>query len=214
MVERCHRTLKAAITCYSSKEWVDVLPEVLLGLRSCIKEDLNAYTAQLLYGKTLRIPGKYFDNIDMSADPKFFVEPLRTFMQNLSVHTSHHYKKKCFVHKDLYTCSHVFLTDDSVKRPLEPPYNGPFRILRRISDRVFEIEIEGKQSTVSVDRLKPAFFPFTELQLPFSSTIPIKVPSTKNTLNDVQKSKNDDNTNLKDNNDNNTNLDNYTNIKT
>ncbi|GFY68495.1 unconventional myosin-Id [Trichonephila inaurata madagascariensis] len=41
MVERLNRTLKQAIRCHNTK-WTESLPVVLLGLRACIKEDLNA----------------------------------------------------------------------------------------------------------------------------------------------------------------------------
>ncbi|GFT83400.1 integrase catalytic domain-containing protein [Trichonephila clavipes] len=48
MVERLHRTLKQAIRCHDTK-WTESLPVVLLGLRSCIKEDLNVYPALKWY---------------------------------------------------------------------------------------------------------------------------------------------------------------------
>jgi len=37
MVERWHRSLKASIMCHGNNEWVDVLPTVLLGLRTSFK---------------------------------------------------------------------------------------------------------------------------------------------------------------------------------
>lgn len=178
LVERWHRTLKTALTCQLSNEWVDTLPIVLLGLRSCIKEDINASTAELVYGKTLRIPGEYFDNEDMPAEPKFFVEPLRRHMQQFRpIPTSHHNKNKSFVYKDLFSCTHVFIRDDSVKRPLDAPYTGPFRIIRCISDRVFELLVEGKHSTVSIERLKPAYLPVL-LDQPTIDPVPRNTIST------------------------------------
>jgi hypothetical protein len=38
--------------------WVDLLPTVLLSLRTCFKEDISA--AELLYRTPLRIPGAFF----------------------------------------------------------------------------------------------------------------------------------------------------------
>ncbi|GFV14812.1 transposon Tf2-9 polyprotein [Trichonephila clavipes] len=49
LVERTHRSLKA------TPRWTQVLPFVLLGLRSVIKEDINV-TAELVYGTTIRLP--------------------------------------------------------------------------------------------------------------------------------------------------------------
>lgn len=187
MVERWHRSLKNAIRCHTSKDWVDTLPIVLLGLRVCIKEDINASTAEMLYGKSLRIPGEFFDDLKMPpSDPKFFVEPLRRFMQQFrSIPTAHHHKVKLFIFKDIYSCSHVFLRDDSVKKPLDAPYTGPFQVSRRITDRVFEIVIDGKNITVSVDRLKPAFMPSQHIQptdVSFSNKPATSVNISKDTV--------------------------------
>ncbi|KMQ83373.1 gag-pol protein [Lasius niger] len=105
--------------CHSNPNWVDTLPVVLLGLRSSFKEDIQASTAELLYGKTLRIPGEFFDHEEMPSDLCYFVEPFRKMMQQIRPRpTAHHIRNKTFVYKDLYTCTHVFLRDDSVRRPL------------------------------------------------------------------------------------------------
>ena len=42
LVERWHRSLKAALMCHGSTAWVELLPTVLLGLRTCYKEDIKA----------------------------------------------------------------------------------------------------------------------------------------------------------------------------
>lgn len=109
LVERWHRSLKASIMCHNNKDWVDVLPVVMLGLRICFKEDLSASAAEFVYGKVLRVPGEFFDTENASIDPKPFVEPLRRFMQKLRpVPTVHHQRNQnTFIFKDLGTCSHV-----------------------------------------------------------------------------------------------------------
>ncbi|XP_050352242.1 uncharacterized protein K02A2.6-like [Nymphalis io] len=62
MVERLHRQLKAAIACHSTPNWVEVLPWVLLGIRSAYKDDIKASTAELVYGEPLRLPGQFFSS--------------------------------------------------------------------------------------------------------------------------------------------------------
>jgi transposase InsO family protein len=49
LVERFHRTLKAAIMFHA-------LPLVLLCIRSSFKAELHASSAEFVYGETLRIP--------------------------------------------------------------------------------------------------------------------------------------------------------------
>lgn len=45
-----------------------------------------------------------------------------------------------------------------MKQPLERPFSGPFKIIQRVSDKVYVIEIKGKPVSVSIERLKPAYF--------------------------------------------------------
>ena len=64
-----------------------------------------------------------------------------------------------FAHKYLEVSSHVFARDDKVRRPLQPPYTGPFEVVERLNERVYTIMVHGKKINISVDRLKPAFIP-------------------------------------------------------
>ena len=59
LVERFHRQLKAAISCHATERWTEVLPIVLIGIRSAWREDLKAIPADLVYGETLRLPGEF-----------------------------------------------------------------------------------------------------------------------------------------------------------
>ncbi|GFU25742.1 gag-pol polyprotein [Nephila pilipes] len=71
-------------------------------------------------------------------------------------------KQAVFVHTDLrLLCIHVFVRRDSIRRPLQAPYDGPFLVLKR-SDKLFKVNVNGKPSTISIDRMKPAFIPNTD----------------------------------------------------
>ena len=43
-----------------------------------------------------------------------------------------------------------------MKKPLQPPYDGPYFVLNR-TDKHFTLDIDGKKKVVSLDRLKPAY---------------------------------------------------------
>ncbi|XP_076762902.1 protein NYNRIN-like [Xylocopa sonorina] len=48
MVERFYRQLKATIKCHKTEDWVEILPIILLGIRSAYKEDLSASATEMI----------------------------------------------------------------------------------------------------------------------------------------------------------------------
>lgn len=156
MIERWHRVFKAAIMCHSDTNWPRTLPTVLLGLRSHVRSDTGASPAEFLFGTTLRLPGEFFLPDDFVSDPNIFINEFREYMRLVRpVPVAHKYKTRAFVFKELHSCSHVFLRN-MVKNSLERPYTGPHKVLQRVSERVFKIEVNGAAKCVSVELLKPA----------------------------------------------------------
>lgn len=93
------------------------------------------------------------------------------FAQNIKpVATSRHTNKKIFVFKDLATSDHVFLREDALRTSLQPAYTGPHPVIHR-GDKVFKILLKGKEVTVSIDRLKPAYVLCTKEDLNKQSAI-------------------------------------------
>ncbi|GFV17760.1 hypothetical protein TNCV_4407941 [Trichonephila clavipes] len=50
----------------------------------------------------------------------------------------HHDKRPVFIHPGLLEATHVFLRRDMLRRPLQQPYDGPFKVLQR-KDKVFSL---------------------------------------------------------------------------
>lgn len=158
-VERFHRHLKAAIRAHGTDQWSVVLPTILLGFRAAWKEELKATTAEMVYGTPIRLPGEFLSPSPGIADPATFLGKLKETMQKLLPPPPRQQTHRAvFVSKDLSTCTHVFLRTDTIKKGLQPPYEGPFQVLSR-ADKVFKLLIHGRQSTVNIDRLKPAYIP-------------------------------------------------------
>ncbi|KAF8795395.1 hypothetical protein HNY73_003248 [Argiope bruennichi] len=72
------------------------------------------------------------------------------------VSTALHGTPKVYVNPSMKNCSHIFLRSDKVDPPLSPPYTGPYLVISR-KDKNFIIDLNGKHSTVSIDRVKPAY---------------------------------------------------------
>lgn len=158
MVERFHRTLKAALTCHGKIQWTKTLPSVMLGLRSMLKDDLGSSCAELVYGEPLHLPGEFF-RLDTSSQitSTEVLSNLRIIFSNLRpTSASNHANQSPFVSKDLSNCSHVWLRCDKTQKVFVPKYSGPYPVVTRTS-KDFKIRIGLKEETVTIDRLKPAF---------------------------------------------------------
>lgn len=158
IIERTHRRLKEALKCHGGN-WSDALPIVLLGLRSTCRNDYPYSPAEVMFGKTLRLPGEFFEETPNTATPLHeYVQSLKTAFKKLQpAPFNHKTKQKIFVHPQLFDSKKVFVRVDRAKKPLESTYEGPYKVLKR-SNKYFELEINEKKVTVSIDRLKPAFF--------------------------------------------------------
>ena len=160
LVERLHRQLKASLMCHEDNNWTEKLPLVLLGLRSAFKEDMGSTAAEAVYGTTLRLPGDILSpNHEKSFhDPASYVSRLKHLLSDLRPAPDRKQTpRNTFIFKDLETSSHVFVRRDSVRKPLQQPYDGPFEVLSR-NAKNFTIERGNIKDKIAIDRLKPAYF--------------------------------------------------------
>lgn len=159
LIERFHRDVKASLKCHNegNPRWTETLPLVMMGLRAMFRNELGGSISEMLYGNCIRLPGEFFIASKTFISETEFVSSLKEFMSKIKpIPTSSHRKESIFMFKDLYSSSHVFVRNDTIKAPLQFPYDGPFEVLSR-SQKVFKIKINGRESKISVDRLKPAY---------------------------------------------------------
>ena len=71
MVERFHRQLKTAIKCHETEKWTEVLPLVMLGIRTAYKEDLQTSPAEVVYGSQIHLPGEFFTPSQKVSESEF-----------------------------------------------------------------------------------------------------------------------------------------------
>lgn len=151
LCERFHRSLKAALrAALSDGNWIDRLPWVLLGLRSAAKEDLGASPAELVLGQPVRVPGAFFPE----APPPQFIHPAQSNPSHVPLPV-HHCLPHSFVPQSLASSKFVFVKHDAHRTPLQPLYDGPFRVLEP-GPKHFLLDLGGRKETVCIDRLKPA----------------------------------------------------------
>ncbi|GFS97910.1 integrase catalytic domain-containing protein [Trichonephila clavipes] len=125
--KRFHRHYKSFIKAHENTKWSKILPIVLLGIRTALKENIEASCAELVYGTTPQLPSGMIETSIISPCDDICVERLRNAMV------------------------------DSVKPPLCQPYTGPHKVLKRTA-KTFTIDLNGRKSTVFINRAKPAYF--------------------------------------------------------
>jgi len=180
MVKPLHRQLKASLMASGPVAvWRQALPLVLLGLRTSVKADINCSAAELVYGEPLRLPGEFFSGTMFDSpvsDTTAFGTALSAVMRQLRAVPPRDNSRPSYVPKDLGSCEKVFIRHDAVRHPLRPPYDGPYTVLSR-TDKHYTIDVDGKTSIISIDRLKPAHVdadasPSTSADMPTSSPPP------------------------------------------
>eukprot|EP00794_Sanderia_malayensis_P001258 gene1258-biopygen485 len=161
LVERFHRHLK----------WTELIPLILLLIRSTIKTDITCSPA-------VRLPGQFFDTDNSeNLDPSSYADRLRYAMQCLSAVPLRMQSTYSHLPADLMKCTHFFVRHDAVWKPLQTPYDGPYRVLDR-HEKHFLLEIKGRQQTVTIDLLKVAHLDTDYLQPTIPATPPVQPPET------------------------------------
>lgn len=120
MIERFHCQLKAALKA-----------ELLLD-RTAVKEYLHYSQADLVYGTTVCLPGAFFSptNSLSLSESSDYVARLKCYMRSLR-----------YTHiPNSFSCSDLFIRRDSVKRHLQRPNDGPYKVLER-TEKYYVIDV-------------------------------------------------------------------------
>ena len=146
----------------------------LLGIRTTLKQDIQCTPAELVYGMTLHIPGEFLClTTDISTpDQTNYATKLKTAMQKLKAISPCQPKHQHINVSDLlHTCTHVFVQHDAIRKPLQAPYDGPYKVVTR-NKKHFTVNIKGRKEVISVDRLKPAYLDLTITEAILTSNPP------------------------------------------
>ncbi|GFS72186.1 transposon Ty3-I Gag-Pol polyprotein [Nephila pilipes] len=76
--------------------------------------------------------------------------------------------------QSLATYNHVFLRTDSLNKGLQPPYEGPYKAVNR-TEKAFRILLNGKEVSVNIDRLMPAYIPKELEDIPLEVSVKKKL---------------------------------------
>ena len=154
LVERFHRRLKDSLRArLAGNDWLAHLPWVMLGLRTCPREDSATSPAQHALGTALLVPGQLLQPDGPPADIYRHLSGLPPLP------TCHNRRAPSRGISPLQSAEFVFVRDDRPAKPaLAPLYSGPFRVVERAESH-FVVQVGDKLDTINIHRLKPAVVP-------------------------------------------------------
>ena len=123
------------------------------------KEDLQGSSAELLFGKCLRLPGDLISptHENQNASSSDTINSMCAFTELLHPTSMRvEQKKSFFLPKTLNDCTHIFIKDDPIHPNLCPAYSGPYLVIDRNND-VFKVIKRGKLISVGINNVKPGF---------------------------------------------------------
>nr|XP_037291189.1 uncharacterized protein LOC119186948 [Rhipicephalus microplus] len=154
MAKRFHRQRMAPLSLIP---WTERLPLVLLALRTMICTDASCFSAELIFGTSLRLLGQFFDTSPVSPlDVADYASQLRNPTRDVTSIPAPQHSRPSFVSRALRDCTHIFVRHDAIRPPLQPFYDRTFKSLKRCPKH-FLLMLNGRKGSVSIDRIKPAF---------------------------------------------------------
>ena len=154
----------------------------MLSIRTSIREEIPYSPAQITFGVEPTLPHDLLlpygprDDQDVAA----YTTKLRRAMHNVTGLVARPTDtRRNYIDKNLQTCSHVFVKNET-KKGLDMNYLGPYKVIDR-NPKYFKVLLPRGIDTVSVDRLKAAYLSEEYLKPPEPQiTIPIMVGPVQN----------------------------------
>jgi len=134
----------------AAAHWPQHLPWVLLDINNAPKEDTGKSAAQMVYGTSLTLPAQLASEEELPVD-----EILRDLSNAAPIPTRHGQREAPTEPPSaLATAELVYVRKGGQLQPLAQPYSGPYKVLEK-GPKYFRLDIGGKSTAVTVDRLKP-----------------------------------------------------------
>ena len=149
MVERIHRTLKAAIAARGGAlAWADHLPWVLLGMRAAPREETGVSAGEATLQHQLVVPGQ-LPPPQRQPDVEFVPEPPPAVIPS----TRREYAQVVKT-SPLDQADWVYVRRGAQGRPMADAWSGPFKVLEKAS-KAWKLQMGPRVEIVSRDRLQP-----------------------------------------------------------
>ena len=156
-----HRSLKNSLRArlLGRVNWLSELPWVMLGLRAASNLDTGVSPSILVTGQQPTLPGQLVVQRPTIDDASIFGRKLASAMAAQTFHENPWHEKRrgrSYAPRDLWTSKCVLVRAYKLQSSLVPKYTDPCWVLQRWK-KCFRLQLENREDTVSVDRLRPFY---------------------------------------------------------
>lgn len=139
-------------------EWTDTPLFRLPSIRDAMEADTGYAEAQLVYATTFRLPREFVDYSfsSMKMDLNSYTRKFTNTMCSAKTVCTTQQSDDFFVQPALRHSTHVFVCQDSFRRPLKMAHEGPFKVFHR-KPKCDIINKNGTNENVGINRLGTAF---------------------------------------------------------
>ncbi|XP_066983775.1 uncharacterized protein [Macrobrachium rosenbergii] len=144
IIERLHRSLKAGV-----------------GERSYLGSYWACECHQTWHSTHLQ--QKLADVFQHAISPTSPPDTCKALEQILPAKTTYHMPRKVSVPNELQNAKYEFIRVDTHRTPISPAYLGPYHVIQR-RHNAYQMTVDGRTTWGSIDSLKPAYLPDTDIQ--------------------------------------------------
>ena len=123
--------------------WMDFLPLVLLGRSTALQPDIGASPSEMVFGENVKIPGQLLsdlsDNDSLTSLQELLIETKKKTIRPVS-QPSRHCPPEAPLPDIPDGITHVY-TRQHQKTGLDTPFQGPFRLVERLSKSTVKLEV-------------------------------------------------------------------------
>ena len=121
-------------------------------MRNTVKEDIDVRLRTCFRHTALTPVNISTTPLDTASKPSTpFIQELRHKMARLKYTPPRQQQTGTFIPQHLRDCKYVFVRNDTVRKPLTPAYQGPYKVIRH-SNKHITIRRGNTTDTVSIDR--------------------------------------------------------------
>ena len=95
-------------------------------------QNLVTMRFEMVYGTGIRLPAEFFLTATQLVNLEYANQVKKQIKKITPQLIVQYGTKKIFISRELASSPYIFLRNDAVRHPLQPPYDGPYKVIPEI----------------------------------------------------------------------------------